>query len=80
MGFALCVLLSALNALRYALCALHLLLSAQLRVSGLAALGDELQRDAVVAPSFAGGSRTVTEDMAVVAAATRAVVLGARPD
>ena len=39
---------------------------------------DELQRDAVVAVALAGRLRAVVEDVALVAAAARAVVLGAR--
>ena len=41
-------------------------------------LGYELWRDAVVAPTLPGWSRAIAEDVAVVAAAARAVVLGAR--
>src|SRR3954463_13361091 len=39
---------------------------------------NELQRDAVVAVTLAGRRRTVVEDVALVAAAAHAVVLGAR--
>src|SRR5437879_5675071 len=48
---------------------------------GLAALGDEAERDAVVAVALPGRLGAVIEDVAVVAAAAAAVVLGARhPD
>ena len=43
----------------------------------LAALGNEVQRHAVVAPALAGGRRAIIEDMAVVAAAADAVIFGA---
>src|SRR6185369_17119524 len=46
----------------------------------LPVLRDELQRHAVVAIALAGGLRAVIEQVAVVAAAARAVVLGARID
>src|SRR5690349_19732859 len=42
--------------------------------------GDELQREAVVAVALAGRRRAVVEDVALVAAAARAVVLGARQE
>src|SRR5450755_2281727 len=42
--------------------------------------GNELQRDAVVAVALAGRRRAVVEDVALVAAAAHAVVLGARDD
>jgi hypothetical protein len=48
------------------------------RYSSLAALWNELQRDAVVAPALPGGRRAVVEDVAVVAAAADAVIFGAR--
>src|SRR4051812_23332066 len=41
---------------------------------------DELQGDAVVAVTLAGRRRTVVEDVALVAAAAHAVVLGARDE
>src|SRR5512144_447468 len=41
---------------------------------------NEFQRDAVVAPALTGRRRAVVEQVAVVAAAARAVVLGARID
>src|SRR5690554_5105256 len=47
--------------------------------AGSAFLRLEAQRQAVVAPAFAGGGRAVVEDVAVVAAAARAMVFGARP-
>src|SRR5512143_560333 len=40
----------------------------------------ELQGDAVVAPALAGGRRAVLEDVALMPAAARAVILGARVD
>ena len=46
--------------------------------SNLAGLRNELQSDAVVAPSFSGGRRAVVEDMAMMAAAARTVIFGAR--
>ena len=48
--------------------------------SSFAALGDEFQRDAIVAPAFACRRRAVVEDMAVVAAAANAMILCARQD
>src|SRR5688572_13119532 len=48
--------------------------------SRFSVFGDELKRDAVVAPAFSGWLRPVIEDVAVVAAATGAVILGARQD
>src|SRR3972149_11702881 len=41
------------------------------------AFGHELQGEAIVAIAQAGGRRAVFEDMALMAAATRAMVLGA---
>src|SRR4029434_6961060 len=55
-------------------CGPKCLLSYRLR---LAALGNEVQRHAVVAPALAGGRRAIIEDMAVVAAAADAVIFGA---
>src|SRR6185369_1682396 len=46
----------------------------------LGALRDELQRDAVVAPALIGRRRAVVENMAVVAAAARAVIFQPRVD
>src|SRR5450756_3198666 len=48
------------------------------RRSGLAGLGDEAQRHAVVAIALPGRRRAVVEYMAVVPAAARTVILGAR--
>ena len=42
------------------------------------ALGNEQQRQAVVAPSFAAGCRTVVEDVSLVSFAARAMILGTR--
>jgi hypothetical protein len=48
--------------------------------SRFSVLGDELQRDAIVAPAFSGWLRAVVENVAVVAGATGTVILGARQD
>src|SRR5215218_9476337 len=42
------------------------------------AVGDELERQAVVAPALSGRRWAVVEDVALVAAASHAVVFGAR--
>ena len=47
-------------------------------MSGFAPLGDKLQRDAIVAPAFSRRLRAVVENVAMVAAAARAMILGAR--
>src|SRR5690349_15199493 len=54
--------------------------AAPLRGLCLGLLGDELEGDAVVAVPQTGRRRAVVEEVAVVAAATLAVVLGARID
>src|SRR6185436_6195292 len=45
-----------------------------------AAVGHELERQPVVAPALSGWFRPVVEDVALVPAAARAVILGARHD
>src|SRR6185503_5203174 len=47
-------------------------------MSGFAHLGDKLERDTIVAPAFSRRLWTVVEDMAMMAAAARAMILGAR--
>lgn len=47
---------------------------------GFAALGEELQGDAVVAPALSGRRRAVAEDMSMMAGAADAMVFGARQD
>src|SRR5258706_8482404 len=44
------------------------------------ALGNELQRQPVVAPTFARRRRAVVEDVAMMTAAADAVIFGARQD
>src|SRR5262245_44067437 len=58
--------------------AMSLCAGAILRDSGFAGLGNELERDAVVAITLAGGSRPIVEHVTVMAAAADAVVLDAR--
>src|ERR1700674_2682719 len=48
--------------------------------SGLTGRWDELQRQAVVAPALAGRRRPVIENMSLMPAAARAVILGPRQD
>ena len=50
------------------------------RGSNLGVLRDRTGRGAVVAPALVGGRRAVVEGVAVVAAAARTVVFGARVD
>src|SRR5262245_32474290 len=58
----------------------HCLTASLFHRLGLSRLGNELERQPVVAPALAGGRRAVVEHVPVVAAAALAVIFGAREE